>query len=89
MGKLKKPTSQTQEVLFELIKNPKGLTRIELMKRSFVLNAPQQILLLRSKGVDIQTEILERVNKFGREIKYGKYILTNTKKAKEIYNQLT
>ena len=89
MEKLKKPTSQTQEVLYELINNPKGLTRLELTTYLVVLNVPQVIRKLRLKGVDIFTKTIHTTNKNKRKTKYGKYILTDHKKAKEIYNQLT
>ncbi len=80
------PKSQTDEVLLYLIVY-KAATRKALMDYSFVLNAPEQIRILRSLGVDIETVTVKLKNKYGRSISYGRYVLNNPSEAILIYKK--
>lgn len=87
MRKLKAPESQQQEVLHEL------LTRLTIDRRLVmlscgVLNLPDAIMKLKKKGVQIITERVETVNKFGRSVSFGKYRVINKKEAIEVYNSM-
>lgn len=82
------PTTQKEEVLYLLIKNPKGLTRVDLMARAYVLNAPEAIRRLREQGVAIHREDRSKKNKFGRTAIIGKYVLTHPKMAMIQYKKM-
>ena len=83
------PNSQITEVLYELMANyKKGMTRLEITTQCHVLNPPEAIRRLRQKGVDIAIELIVKTNKYGREVKYGRYYLVDFKNAAEIYPEL-
>ena len=83
-----KPKSQTQEGLFLLIKNIK-MTRKDFFMLSMILNAPDVIMRLRKLGVKITCKEIETTNKFGREVKYGEYVLDDVLEAKQTYINMT
>lgn len=85
---LKKPTSQTLEVLYLLIKY-NYLTRADFINQASVLNAPARVHNLRKLGCDIEIQMITTTNKFGREVKYGIYYLNDKSKAIELYNKLS
>ena len=79
---LPKPKSQVQEVFFILLKDAKGkpeekrgVSRKEFMDIAFVLNAPGRICDLRNQGVVISRKLINRKNKFGRDITYSEYFI--------------
>lgn len=78
------PNTQIQEGLWLLLKNGK-MTRADFFNEAHILNAPEVVRLLRKKGVEIKCEEIDHTNKFNRKMSYGKYILENVDKAREIY----
>jgi len=77
-------------VLYLLIDaGAKGLSRKDFMDIAWVMNAPQNIMKLRHSGVAIICKSVSRVNKFGRDITYGVYVIAPTKdamdRAKKVY----
>lgn len=84
---LPRPKNQIQEVLHYLI-TKKYASRRTLMLDINCWNAPEAIRKLRDKGVLIRTETIYGVNRFGREISWGIYSLTNEERAREIYFKL-
>ena len=84
---LAKPTTQVEEALYLLIKKGR-MTRKDFFMETFILNAPMTILKLRRKGVNIVTDEIKKVNKFGRNIEYGSYRLLDKKEAIKIYKKL-
>lgn len=87
MRKLPKPTSQTQEVLYELI-NRISIDRRSMMLSCGVLNLTARISNLRYKGIAIKTTEIETINKFGREISYAQYSLHSKKDAIKAYMRM-
>lgn len=84
---LPKPTSQNQEVLFELIKRV-SIDRPYMMMTCHVFNLTARISNLRNMGVSIETITKVGKNKFGREVKYCRYCLRDKKKAIELYRSI-
>lgn len=87
MNKIQPPESQIQEVLFELI------NRIEIDRRTMMLHCgvwglTARISDLRKLGLNIISNEIKSVNKFGREIKFVHYSLKNKKEACQIYDIL-
>jgi len=85
--RLPKPTTQVEEALYLLIKKGR-MTRADFFTETFILNAPMTVLKLRRKGVNIVTDEIKKVNKFGRNIEYGSYRLLDKKEAIKIYKKL-
>lgn len=85
MKKTKKPTNQTQEVLYYLLTRIK-IDRKQMMLSCDVLNLAEQISRLRNQHfVKINLSEFKTFNKFGRVVKVGEYSLDNKKEASEIY----
>lgn len=85
MKKIPQPQSQRQEVLYELIKRI-NIDRRQMMLSCGVLNLPDQIMHLRNRyGLKINLTKLKTENKFGREVEFGQYTLTEKKEASKIY----
>ena len=84
---LPKPKTQLQEALYLLIKRG-GMTRKDFFTETYILNAPNLIMLLRRRGINIKTEEIARVNKYGRSISYGYYVLQERISAKDIYRKM-
>jgi translation initiation factor IF-3 len=84
--KMKKPINQRAEVLWMLLNYP-DMTTKDFVQIG-VMNPTSAMSILRQKGVGIVCETKKHKNKFGREIKYGKFNVTNKKEAKNIYNNL-
>jgi hypothetical protein len=88
MKKLNAPQSQTQEVLYYLINRIK-IDRRQMMLSCGVLNLPDKIMRLRRRyGLKIDLNEVNVTNKFGRDIKFGEYILQDKKKASEVYKTM-
>lgn len=88
--KLPQPTSQTLEVLYELI-NRFSIDRRSMMLSCNVANLTAQISRLRNKGVKIENEEITGTNKYGREYFFVRYKFKNREdqiKAIEIYEEL-
>jgi len=83
-NKLPQPKDQQTEVLYILLKRGQ-MSRREFMIDAWVLNAPNQIMELRRKGVQIKCHEIKKVNKYGRDIEYGSYELEDKPKAREQY----
>lgn len=84
------PNSQISEVLFELLANySKGMTRLQIGNACNVLNVPEVIRKLRKQNTIINIDMINKVNKYGRKIKYGRYYLGDFKNGVEIYYKLT
>jgi len=87
---LPQPRCQQSEVLFELLSNySKGMTRLQIGNSCNVLNVPEVIRKLRKKGTIVNIDMISKVNKYGRKIKYGRYYLGDFKNGVEIYYKLT
>jgi hypothetical protein len=82
---MKKPIDQKTEVLYSLIQGEQGT--LDIVKMG-VCNPTSVITLLRRQGVEIVCNSIQHKNKFGRNIKYGKFKVASKSKAKEIYNNL-
>ena len=79
---LPRPKNQKQEVLNLLLEYKNGLTRHDLMALAFVQNAPEIIRRLRyDEMVAIHRVDIEKKSKFGRTAVFGKYVLTDPKRA--------
>lgn len=83
---MKHPINQRAEVLFMLL-NQNDMTTKDFVSIG-VMNPTSAMSILRQKGVNIICENKKHKNKFGREIKYGKFNITNRREAKSIYNKL-
>ena len=84
MKKLPLPESQAQEVLFELI-NRIFIDRQTMMLSSNVWNLTARISELRQKNLNIISNKLHGVNKYGREIEFVQYSLEDKKEASKVY----
>jgi len=78
------PTSQTQEVLHELITR-KTVSRAQFFKFCGILNVTARIADLRKLGLEIRCEEIPVPNKFKRVVKYGNWSLANIETATELY----
>lgn len=88
MKKPNPPQSQIQEVLFCLLTRI-NIDRRQMMLSNYVLDLPKQIERLRNKyGLKIDLEEIVKINKYDREVRYGKYILKNKILARETYKQM-
>ena len=86
---LSKPNSQITEVLFELMANyKKGMTRNDIANSCHALNVAEVIRILRKHGAIINIQMIKAINKYGRNVKYGRYYLANFKNAVEVYETL-
>jgi hypothetical protein len=84
-----KPTSQLSETLYLLLESPKrGVTRKEFMDRGWIMNSPHQIMVLRRKGVGIETIEIQRTNKFGRNVTFSIYKLKDVVLSTQQYNAM-
>jgi len=84
---LPKPRTQLSEVLYYLLENQYGHSRMFFIQK-WILNAPACINVLRRLGVSIGTKKHHLINKFGRNVTYSSYVLTNVEQATEIYLKL-
>lgn len=82
------PNNQLQEVFYLLLNNIYGITRLGLMKKAYVMNAPEAISKLRRKGVSIETKPIKVTNKFGRTVTYSVYKLRNYERAEKQYRSM-
>lgn len=87
MKNLPKPTSQIQEVLYELIKRL-TIDRKSMMFYCNIHNLTARISNLRDKGIEIETIKFTSINKYGREVEFAKYKLKNKKDAIKCYKIL-
>ena len=88
MKKLNPPQTQTQEVLFFLIERI-NIDRRQMMLSCSVLNLPDQIMRLRTRyGLKITLTEVKTVNKFGREVSFGKYSIEDKKDASDVYRKM-
>jgi len=88
MNNLPQPQSQRQEVLYYLLKRFK-IDRRQMMLDCSVYNLPDVIMKLRDRhGLPIETKKVQVENKFGREVEFGEYYLTDKKKGRKVYEQL-
>lgn len=83
---MKKPINQRAEVLWMLLNN-RDMTTKDFVQIG-VMNPTSAMSFLRRDGVGIVCETKKHKNKFGREIKYGKFNVTNKKEARDIYKNL-
>jgi hypothetical protein len=81
-----KPKNQRMELLYYLI-NKKEVTTKKIQNELFILNVTSGITYLRKYGCDIQCELVHTKNRYGRPVKYGKFILLNKPYATKLYNQ--
>ena len=83
-----KPTSQLTEVLFYLLKR-NSITFKQIHFDCGILNLSARISDLRNEHLlDIPCKKMETINKFGRNISYGSWSLTNKEKGLKVYNKL-
>jgi len=89
------PKNQVAEGLHLLIEQAldrKGVTRVQAMLRLYVMNFPELVRKLRDRGVNIETKMHVKVNRFGREVRYGEYFLVgrkdNIKWAFDVYKKI-
>ena len=86
---LPRPKNQKQEVLNLLLEYKNGLTRHDLMALAFVQNAPEIIRRLRyDEMVAIHRVDIEKKSKFGKTAVFGRYVLTDPKKARKHYLEM-
>ena len=78
------PNTQLKESAFLLLANNK-ITRKSAMLDASILNFPAMVNLLRSRGAEIETNTVERKNKFGRRITYGEYQLIDCGKMLKLF----
>lgn len=83
---MKNPKNQNAEVLFLLIHEKQ--TRRSIFLSTDILNPSARISNLRKLGCDIYCTYISKVNKFGRNIKYGIFELLNKEFAKELYDKI-
>ena len=81
---LPKPKTQAQEVLYMLIKDARknhisirGLSRKDFMDKAYVMNSPACINALRNLHIIIFRMEISMRNKFGRDITYSKYFISD------------
>mgnify|MGYP003337150728 FL=1 len=85
---MKKPNSQMTEVLHYLIEN-KSLTKLDSFRKLYVLHVGEIIRKLRAEGISILTEYVEHKNKYGRSVRYARYVLCSSlRKSMTIYDRL-
>lgn len=85
--KLLKPKTQLQEVLYMLIES-KEITRKEFVNIG-ILNHTARLTTLRHKyNLDIPCRKIIVINKFGREVDFGAWRLSNKEHAISVYRQL-
>lgn len=85
---MKKPTNQTAEVLYELIKKS-AITRMSIMHQTGILNLTARIADLRNKfGIVVLCDKVKITNKHGRKTDYGKWRLENKKIGIALYNKV-
>lgn len=88
MKQIPAPESQTQEVLYYLIKRI-YIDRRQMMLSCGVLNLPDQIMRLRRRyGLTINLNKVTTENKFGREVKFGQYSIEDKKHASNVYRKM-
>ena len=87
MKNLKSPDSQLTEVLFCLL-DRKMITFMQMFLDSGIINLTARISDLRKLNLEIPCTLIKTTNKFGRNITYGSWKLTNKEKGIEIYNEL-
>lgn len=84
---MKKPNSQITEVLHYLI-TEKHLTKLDSFTKLHILHVGEVIRKLRER-LTIHTEYVEHKNKYGRKVRYAKYILcSNLRKSEKVYRDL-
>ncbi len=81
------PKSQTQEVLYELLKK-QTVSTLDLTKKYFILNVPDVIFRLRKRGLDIETIPRKVTNKFGNERTIALWRLTNREEGKKVLKEM-
>ncbi len=88
MKSIKNPSSQTQEVLYYLIKRI-SIDRRQMMLSCSVLNLPDQIMRLRTRyKLSIVLTKVSIINKFGRVVEFGEYSIKDKKKASDVYRKI-
>lgn len=88
MKQISTPESQTQEVLYYLIKRI-FIDRRQMMLSCGVLNLPDQIMRLRRRyGLKINLTKVKTKNKFNRNVEFGQYSIEDKKNASEIYRKM-
>lgn len=86
--KLNKPKTQLQEVLYYLIKR-RYITRLNMLKECSILSLTSRISDLRIRhNLEVHCVDVHTVNKFGRDITYGQWWVSDIKKAVELYKKL-
>ena len=78
------PKNQMQEAFYLLLKFKKQ-TRRDFMNNGHIFNAPDCIMKLRRRGINIFCIDISVVNRFGRVISYGVYTLVNEVEAVDQY----
>ncbi len=82
---MKRPIYQKTEVLYSLIQGQQ--TTMDIVKLG-VCNPTSAISILRKSGVGIICNNVPHKNKFGKNVSYGRFAITNKKEAIKIYNNL-
>jgi hypothetical protein len=88
---MKAPNNQTAEVLSQLLLYKQGITRMQFLRNTGILNVTARIANLRNKyGLTIHCKKISTQNKYGRSIKYGQWILEPNERGKaiEIYKKI-
>ena len=83
---MKLPICQKTEVLYSLLQGQ--MTTLQMVSLG-ICNPTSVMTGLRKEGVDVVCNKINRKNKYGRKISYGKFTIGNLSKAKSIYNKLT
>ena len=83
-NKMKKPTTNKQELLFTAIENGS----VSLIDFPYLSGFRTRISELRKDGIIFKTETITQLNRFGRKIRYHKHILTDKTFALSVYNKI-
>ncbi len=87
-SRIKKPTNQVQEVLHSLLTND-SITVKQMMNDTGILNLSARLSDLKLKhNVSVEIKEVKTENKHGREIYYGKWMLKDRLKAREVYDSM-
>ena len=81
------PTSQLQEVLYELISNPFISVR-QMIADTGMLHCKARVLDLRRMGIPIDTELVHLTNTYGRKAKFGQWSIPSEQKEKAVETYL-
>ena len=84
-NKLPKPNTRNQEVLRLMLDSKKPLSYYDMAHKLKNINAHKAREYWQCKGVRFRKITIQHINRFGREIEFCKFEVTNRKHARNIY----